>query len=281
MSRGILVVAQNNYKINYIEQAIVLAYSLKLTNPNIPISILTNETISKKDSLVFDKIISIPWDDLAKTSDWKIENRWKVYYSTPYEETIVMDTDMLVLEDIGHWWNLLKNYNLFFTSNVSTYRYETVSNDYYRKTFTKNNLSNIYSGIFYFKKSEFSQTFFEQVEIIFKNWEKFYNIFLPNDKPNFVSMDVCAAIAIELLDCKNLVINPKIQIPTFVHMKSKVQNWETTSNNWQRTISPYLDSNCNLKIGNHQQSGVFHYTEKDFLSVTDAKEKYRKLLNVK
>lgn len=281
MSKGILVIAQNNYKINYVDQAVVLAQSLKLTNPNVPISIITNDIISKKDAQFFDKIIEIPWDDLAETSDWKIENRWKAYHATPYDETIVMDTDMLVLEDINHWWNYLKNYDLYFTTNVLTYRGKTVSDDYYRKTFTKNNLPNVYTGIYYFKKSYIAQNFFEQLEIVFKNWEKFYEIFLTEDTPKFVSMDVCAAISLKLLDYSHLVTNPKILTPTFVHMKSRIQNWEIASNNWQRTISAYLDDDCNLKIGNHQQQKVFHYTEKDFIEVTDAKKKYRKKLNVK
>lgn len=281
MSKGILVVAQNNYKIDYVEQAIVLALSLKLTNPDIPISIVTDDKVSKKDVELFDKIIPIPWDDLAAGQDWKIKNRWKVYHASPYDETIVMDTDMLVLENINHWWNFLKNYDLYFTTNVLTYRNEIVSSDYYRKTFTKNNLPNVYTGIYYFKKSNFTEIFFNNLEIVFKNWQKFYDIFLTEDTPEFVSMDVCAAITLKLLDYVYSTTNPKSSIPNFVHMKSHVQNWSIPSNKWTRTISAYLNENCDLKIGNHQQHGIFHYTEKDFINVTDARQKYRKLINDK
>jgi len=59
MTKGVLVLAQNNYKVNYIDQAVVLALSLKLTNPDLPISIITNEKITKKDAVLFDKIIEI------------------------------------------------------------------------------------------------------------------------------------------------------------------------------------------------------------------------------
>lgn len=279
MSRGILVVAQNNYKINYVEQAVVLALSLKLTNSDVPISIVTNDKISKKDAELFDNIIPIPWDDLAAEQDWKIENRWKTYHITPYDETIVMDTDMLVLENINYWWNYLKNYDLYFTTNTLTYRNEVVSSDYYRKAFTKNNLPNTYTGIYYFKKGNFAQTFFNNLETVFKNWQKFYDIFLIEDKPNFVSMDVCAAITLKFLDCVYLTTNPKSLIPTFVHMKSHIQNWSIASNKWTRTISAYLNDKCELKIGNHQQRGIFHYTEKDFVKTTGAKQKYKELLN--
>jgi hypothetical protein len=279
MTKGIVVLAQNNYKVNYVDQAIVLALSLKLTNPNLPISIVTNERISKKDSVLFDKIIEIPWDDLSKVSDWKVENRWKVYHATPYDETIVMDTDMLVLENISTWWNFLKNYDLFFTSTVLTYRGEKVTSDYYRKAFVNNNLPNLYTGVYYFKKSDFAQEFFAQLEIVVKNWQDFYKIFLKNDCPNFISMDVCAAITAKILNCEYQIKNSKIIKPTFTHMKAKVQNWDLSPNNWQRNISAYFDDDCVLKIGNHRQHGIFHYTEKDFIENVNAKIKYRKKLN--
>ena len=48
----------------------------------------------------FDQIIPIPFGDAADDSEWKVENRWKIYHASPYDETIVMDTDMLVLQNI-------------------------------------------------------------------------------------------------------------------------------------------------------------------------------------
>ena len=33
----------------------------------------------------------------------------------PFDETIVLDADMLVLEDITHWWKALSNYELYYT----------------------------------------------------------------------------------------------------------------------------------------------------------------------
>lgn len=282
MSRGILVLAQNTKGINYVEQAIVLALSLKLTNPEIPISIITNNIISDKDRQLFDQIIEIPWGDLSEESNWKIENRWKVYHVTPYDETIVMDTDMLVLENINHWWSFLNNYDLFFTSNVLTYRNELVTENYYRQTFVKNDLPNIYTGIYYFKKCQFTHDFFDYLELVMNNWQKFYNDFLTEDRPDFISMDVCAAITTKLLDCGHLITNQKILTPTFVHMKPKVQNWKNLIHgNWQQTVSPYFTTDCELKIGNHLQTKIFHYTEKDFIKNTNAKQKYRRLLNVK
>ena len=118
MSNGILVIAQNLSNVNYVQQAELLAMSLKATNPNTKISLVTNNEVEFEN--LFDKIIPIPWNDDAKDSDWKIQNRWKLYHASPYNKTIVMDTDMIVLQDISEWWKFLNNYKLFFTNKVYT-----------------------------------------------------------------------------------------------------------------------------------------------------------------
>lgn len=277
MSRGILVLAQNSNKENYTKQATVLAQSIKLTNPNIPISVITNDIVL--DENLFDRIIPIPFSDLAENTTWKVENRWKVFLASPYEETLVLDTDMLVLQDISHWWSFFEKYELYFTTTVKTYRDEIITNDFYRKTFTKNNLPNLYTGMYYFKKCKFSEIFFETLKEVMHDWEKFYDSFLTKDKPTHVSVDVCAAITCELLNITHKVTNTGKHNPSFVHMKSQIQNWEKNRTNWLDYVNPYLDQDCFLKIGNTLQHGVFHYTEKDFLLLTDAYKKYRKLLN--
>lgn len=277
MSRGIVVLAQNSDTENYIEQATVLAQSVRLTNPSIPISIITDDEVEDKD--LFENIIPIPWGDMADGQDWKVENRWKVFHASPYKETLVLDTDMIFLENIDHWWNFFENYDLYFTSNVKTYRQEVVKSDYYRKTFTLNDLPNIYTGMYYFKRCEFAHNFFAYLEMVMRNWDQFYDIFLQEERPQHLSVDVCAAITCKLLDCTRNVTNSKTVSPAFTHMKAHVQGWKTPRNKWLDYINPYLDNQCCLKIGNHLQHGLFHYTEKDFLKYTDAKNKYRILLN--
>ena len=120
MTKGIIVLAQNLQDVSYVKQAEVLAMSLKSTNPKTKISIITDNKVEFEN--LFDQIIPIPFGDSAKDSSWKIENRWKIYHASPYDQTIVMDTDMLVLQDISAWWKFLENYKIFFTSKVHTYR---------------------------------------------------------------------------------------------------------------------------------------------------------------
>lgn len=279
MSKGIIVIAQNNKTINYVTQACVLAMSLKLIDPETNISLVTNDTVEKDYISLFDNIYSIPWSDEAEDKNWKIDNRWKLYHISPYNETIVLDTDILVLEKISNYWNFLSNYDLFFVSNVLTYRYETVSNDFYRKTFTSNNLPNLYSGFHYFKKSEFAYEFYTWLEIVMKNWEDFYTQHLDSNIPDHLSVDVACAIVAKILDCTEKITTNAECAPTFVHMKTKVQNWNRFNNNWKDYVGIYFDNDCRLKIGNYQQTKLFHYTDKLFVN-DNIVSKLRKKLNV-
>lgn len=272
MSKGYLILAVGD---EYIKQACLCAMSIKKTQTVSSVSIVTDTTIPKEYKSLFDNIIDVPW---VEEQRYAIDHRWKLYHVSPYEETVVIDSDMLFLSDVSHYWQLLKNYDLYFTNSVKTYRGETVTNNYYREAFTVNNLPNVYFGYHYFKKSDLALEFYKTVELITNNWELFYGKFVPKKYPKQASMDLTASIAIKILDIEDKVTNPKITIPTFVHMKSKIQNWRQESFNWQDRVSFTLSNALELYIGNFKQDGIFHYTENHF--VTDKLfEKYEGVVN--
>jgi|TARA_B110000858_G_scaffold198434_1_gene264941 hypothetical protein len=285
---GDLVLADNriylvNYdgKINYVEQACVLAMSLKVLNPDTKISIITNDSVPKDYQKLFDQIIPIPFGDSAIDSDWKIENRWKLYHASPYDETIVMDTDMLVLQDISSWWNFLANYKIFFPNRVYTYRGTEADTSYYRKVFKVNNLPNLFSGLHYFKKSDEAQEFYHWLELVVTNWEEFYELFLKGvTRPTHMSIDVCASIVALILNCTDKITNSNVSFPSFTHMKKNCQDWVDGAETWQDRVGFYISRDCKIKIGNYNQTGILHYTENNFLEKSPVLERYRNLINV-
>lgn len=275
MSKGIVVLAQNG-DVDYVMQACLLAMSLQTHNKDTKISIITDDDVPLNYQKFFDNIIPIPFGDAAENSKWKVENRWKIYHASPYDETIVMDTDMLVLQNIDTWWNFLSKYELFFTNKVLDYRGNIANSSYYRKTFIDNKLPNLYAGFHYFKKSEFAQEFYTWLELVIQNWETFYEKHLePNSRPKHVSVDVCAAIVTKILDCEYKITNSKSNYPTFVHMKPYCQGWDEVKSSWQEKISVYVTEDCKLQIGNYLQRGIFHYTENDFIENTPVLSVYR------
>ena len=122
VSKGFLVLAQNTDDVNYVDQAYALALSIKSSQVENNISLVTNNTVPEKYKEVFDKIIEIPWVDNRDPTRYRTEHRWKLYHITPYDETIVLDSDMLMLEDITQWWNYCQNYNLKFCSRIKKWR---------------------------------------------------------------------------------------------------------------------------------------------------------------
>lgn len=276
-----IMLCQYAGKDNYVLQACLLAMSVKATNPNEKISLVTDDHVPDEYINLFDKIISIPWEDDARLSEWKIENRWKLYHCTPYKKTLVLDTDVLVLQDINHWWDFFARYKLYFTSTVYTYRDEVADNSYYRYAFIENNLPNVYSGMHYFEKSDEAQEFYKWLELVVQNWKSFYEIFLrPDTRPPRPSIDLCAAIVTKLLDCEESVMNKKEKVTHFTHLKAHSQGWKKSPKSWQQVVGTYINPQCEIKIGNYLQSGILHYTENDFLNKTPAIERYKALVNV-
>jgi hypothetical protein len=269
MSKGYLIFAQNNKNDDYIKMAYILALSIKVTQQEVNnVSLVTDivDVVPQHYRDVFDNVIALPWNDDSYFSEWKIENRWKLYLISPYEETVILDSDMLFLTDVSHWWDYLsKHHDMCFVTKALTYRNELSDDSYYRKAFIENNLPNVYSAFFYFKKSQEIAIFWETVKNIVRNWKEFYVKFLPHSMPKHLSMDVVFALAVKLHGLENEIVS-SFDYPTITHMKPYAQNWKSPPDKWRKQVGAYLDKRGFLKIGNHQQSGIFHYTEKEFLT---------------
>ena len=264
MSKGHVFLAQNS-EVSYVTQAYALAMSIKLNNKeHNQTCLITNDSVPDDYRHAFDYVLNIPWGDDAKETTWKIENRWKIVHVTPFKENIVYDTDMLVLSSNDHWWEFFKNKDVCLTSKVYDYKGRVVSNDYYRKTFTNNNLPSVYTGVHYFKKSAKGYEFYKWLEVITKNYQYFYDKFLPNSKQKFCSMDVNSALALMFMGTEyEMTSNVS---PTFTHMKPAIQGWKKPSVFWQQQVGVSFNKNKQLKVGNFLQTGVFHYTEDSFLT---------------
>jgi hypothetical protein len=115
MSKGVVLFASNNSKINYVKQANFLAKRIK-KYMNLPTSIVTDIDIQTKypDTVeVFDEIIQVNnlkhsyankrYHDGTLSNrvlNFNNGNRADAYFLSPYDETLVMDTDYIVSSDI-------------------------------------------------------------------------------------------------------------------------------------------------------------------------------------
>lgn len=265
MSKGFLIFAYNTEDTNYVEQAYALALSIKISQQTITsVSIVTNDPVPKKYQKVFDHIIPIPWDN-NEISRYAGEHRWKLYHVTPYDETIVLDSDMLVLEDINSWWDYCRNFDLKFCSRIKNYKLETVVDTVHRKAFVSNKLTNPYFALHYFKKSQRAHEFYKTLEFVCKNWEWSYDLYAKDNWQNVLSMDLATAIAIEITGFYESTVDDCSPLD-FVHMKPGIQGWPVPTESWQDVVSYVLNSKGELVVSNIKQSKLFHYVEDSFLS---------------
>ncbi len=270
MTRGYLILAQNNGTDDYIRQAYALALSIKNTQSTVnSVALATDEIITDPKYLaVFDHIVPIPWTDSAKDSTWKIENKWKYYYMTPFDETVVLDADMLFPKDISYWWDILSQKEMWITNKPRTFRGEIITSTEYRPSFEPNDLPNVYTAFIYFKKTETVGELFQLLEIIFNNWERFFYEFMDETRPKHLSGDVAYALAIKILGLETECFGELDSMPSFVHMKSYLQNVDKklVTEDWTKHFPTYFSDDGTFKIGNYEQTLPFHYQVKSWLT---------------
>lgn len=270
MSRGYLILAQNSKKEDYLKMAYACALSIKNSQSSVTSVCLATDRpiLDEKIKSVFDDIVTIPWTDNAADSKWKIENKWKFFHMTPYDETISLDADMMFPTDISYWWDVLTQKEMWFTDKPRTFKGDIITSTKYRNTFVSNQLPNLYTAFMYFKKTRMTAEVFKMTEFIFQNWEKFYYDYLDETRPKALSGDVAYALAIKLLGVEDEVLGTNDILPSFVHMKGHLQNIHERfiTEKWTDHIPTYFKEDGTFKVGNYEQTLPFHYHIKDWLT---------------
>ena len=271
-TRGYLILSQNTIKDDYNRLAYGLALSIKNSQTtNARVCLATDTPVKDlpgKYRSVFDHTVDIPWIDAAADSKWKIENKWKYYYMSPFDETIILDADMVFPTDISHWWDILAKKDVWITDKPRTFKGDIITSTKYRNAFVTNNLPNVYTAFMYFKKTELSAELFKMTEIIFNNWERFYYDYMDENRPKMLSGDVAYALAIKLLGIENECFGKSEYLPSFVHMKAHLQGIDEKyiTEDWTKHIPTYFAEDGKFKIGNYEQSLPFHYHIKEWLT---------------
>ena len=196
MNFGYQIFVNKSQDTDYLKLAYLLAMSIKLTQKEgyDRVALVTNDrgNVKKlKSPWVFDEIIDID----RQEPGWNTRS-WMDRYS-PFEYTVCLDSDMMFFRDYSHWIDSLikSNLEIFLPNRAYTYRGELVDNDYYRKTFTANRLTNLYSFYTFFKsQSRTAKEFFNLGRWIINNPSEFKNDFLSNKIPKVVGTDESLAL---------------------------------------------------------------------------------------
>ena len=262
MTFGYLIIVSDKGNTDYAKLAYALALSIKNTQregyDKVALVINDKERIKSFTSTwVFDEIIE--WDG---AEHW--DGRSYMDVLTPWNATVCLDADMLFLRDYSHWAEyFIKNSELYVANRAYTYRGEVVTEDYYRKCFTANELPNLYSFYtFFVKDSKLVTDFFKLNRDIIKNPELYANNFLAKYKPKIVGTDEAFALAAKILDVTDEIAYP-LDFPRAVHMKGMIQNWPYAAEDCYDHIGFYFNKKGKLKLGNYEQNDIVHYVNKE------------------
>jgi hypothetical protein len=210
MTTGALIFAQNNAQIDYVKLAIFAASKIKQFL-NIPVSIVTDSPAYLVETYPdhgFDQIIEITGSAAgrktfhdgtlySKVLEWKNLSRPQIYDLTPYDKTLVIDSDYIINSDILSI-ALERDYEFqIYTKSFDLSGWRTT------KEFERINLYSIpfyWATTFIFVKSPQTKAFFDLVNYIKENW-LYYRV-LYNIDASVYRNDYAFSIAIHIMNGK-------------------------------------------------------------------------------
>jgi hypothetical protein len=256
MEKGFVLIALDN-KINYTKLAYACALSIKHSQPTTcnHVTVITNN-INAFDQYPVKAVDNVVLYDGPDGMD----SRSRVYDFTPYEHTIFLDADMLVLESLEDQWLRLSNHYLYVASQIVNFKNEIVSGyGPYREVFEQYELPNLYNAFTYFKKSDpRTKDFFDLVKIITDNPRECISKFLPGSILMTLPTDEAFALVSKILDIDDEITDDVVKI---THMKPLLQGW-THTNRWASQVRLSVSPQGLTKIGVWAQTGLLHYVDK-------------------
>jgi hypothetical protein len=212
MTTGAILFAQNNSTVDYIKLA-VFAASRVIDYLDIPVSIITDNRqwlIDHYPNHPFDQIIEIELDTTPQQKyfhdgtlashklDWKNKSRSSVYDLTPYDRTLVIDSDYIISSAV------LK------TALVNEHDFQIYGKSFdlasWRPTleFVRINQYSIpfyWATVFIFNKNAITQCFFDLIAYIRHNWLYFRNLY--SIESSVFRNDFAFSIAIHIMNGKS------------------------------------------------------------------------------
>ena len=211
MTTGAVIFAQNNASIDYIKLAVFAASKIR-EHLNIPVSIATDS----KDYLLksfpdhkFDQIIELGYTDesssknfydgalSSKSLTWKNHNRTNIFNLTPYDRTLVIDSDYIINSSVLKS-ALDNNYEFQIYKNSFDLAFERYNEEFQR--INQYSITFFWATVFIFEKTKVMELFFNLISNIKENWQ--YYRLLYNISSNLYRNDFAFSIAIHIMGGK-------------------------------------------------------------------------------
>jgi len=223
-TRGIVVFARNNSQVDYVKQARFLAQRAH-DILGLPTTLVTDSieflNVEYPDwQIVFDKVVSIVWkaEDItentilsrgekhsqkkfydgalvSKRLEWKNESRTLAYEVSPYDETLVLDSDIVISNDI--FLKCFDQQHDLLLYNTATELLEIDRGDNFTRV-SDASIDFYWATCIFFRKTNENQIFFDLVKHIQENWSHYKNIFQINSP--YYRNDYAFSIAVHIMN---------------------------------------------------------------------------------
>lgn len=214
MNKGVLIFAHNNREVDYSLLALI-AGGLAKKHLNVPVSIVTDESTlewikqskhyEKFDS-VFDQLLLVErpsTDNVRRLSDGNTSqvvpfinaNRYSAWDVTPYERTLLIDSDFLVFSDtLGNYWNV--DQDIMIGHSMNDIRGDRAG--VLDKRISETGIHMYWATTVMFTKNENSKRFFDLVEYVKQNYKYYADLF--RFDPTQFRNDIAFSVAQHILN---------------------------------------------------------------------------------
>jgi hypothetical protein len=189
MSKGAFLIARNNGHVDYVKQAVFLARRIK-KYLDIPVTIATDSSEYLKNHFGeddFDKVIQLEYLSNStnpryyfdgaltkKTAGFKNSNRASVYELSPYDETLLMDTDYIISNDLlKAVFDSKSDFLIYKKSDDIAKVREEVEFD----TISDTSVDFYWATVVFFRKTETNKIFFDLVQHIEQEWNHYRRVY--------------------------------------------------------------------------------------------------------
>lgn len=174
MSKGILLFAFNIENVNYYEMAVATAKRINHFL-NLPVTLITNEqSLPEIAHYTFDNVIIAPEDSTNKKGKniWLNKGRYRAYELTPYDETILLDTDYLV--NSNRLIQLFDLYDDFMCAKTVSF---LMSDKDEQEIISQYSFTTLWATVMIFRKTPRVKQIFECLEIVQKNYVHYASLY--------------------------------------------------------------------------------------------------------
>ncbi len=188
MSKGVLLFAHNNDTVDYVQQAVFCAKRVKRFL-NLPVTLVTDKQSVASFPFDINKYIeNIVYQEVENQHNfrtfrsstdsvrdkWFNTNRFLAYELSPYEQTLVLDTDVVLCNNNLHQ---LFNSNKQFSATKHYKQFSHICEDPSVAKISLNSVPMYWATVMYFTKSTVAQTVFDTVQHIHNNWLWYKNLY--------------------------------------------------------------------------------------------------------